>query len=921
MGFVPISHDGNSDMQDIPLRQIRSNASSSGARKADQTLRNMDMDESDEKNVLFRGPAGRRRIQKDLRRAGSSMSEEASLTTMGRFYNKIVGFSVVIRYLVYVVPVAILLAVPIVILAVTGNSEKGKIALGQGDKQNLFWLFIWIEISWLSLWVGKVVAHLLSPIFMFFCGVVSSGTRKYATVLKALEIPFSFFFWGLSSWLIFKFMFSNEDVRPNWVLTIERILLSLFISSGVFLGEKAIVQLISITYHQRSFANRIKDSKHEIYLLGLLYEASRTLFPMYCPEFAEEDYIINDSIELMLTGGKKRKGGGVMTPMRLVGDVGRLGDKITSVFGNIASEITGKQVFNPNSAHSIVIEALEKTRSSEAMARRIWMSFVVEGEDSLSTDDIVEVLGPALQEEAEECFAAIDADQNGDISLDEMIRKVVEIGKERKAIANSMKDISQALTVFDKVLQLVVLIIVVIIFLAVFQSSFIATLTTAGTTLLSLSFVFAVTTQEFLGSCIFLFVKHPYDVGDRVDIQGPEKQQLLVEKISLLYTVFTRIDKMQVVQVPNITLNNLWIENVTRSKAMKEGFDVNVAFDTSFEDIELLRLEMEKFVRAPENSRDYQPDVGISVGGVNDLDKLTLKLVIKHKSNWHNDAVRATRRSKFMCALALAIKRVPINAPGGGGDPLGGPKNPTYSVAVSDEFALTAREMSDKEKEEKKLANQLTERSASDASEKVTEERAAADLNTMNPVVDGLDEWGYDNTLNSRDASIDRHRAANIEAARRDFQHGRESQRGRRQAGATLPPMQLSVNGNSTPGVQVTRADSRSANRSFDIERNAGMGPTPAQYAGAAYAAQTGLGQYPSGATLPVQGAESSQGLQSPPLSGPSGARQRGASVSRVLAAQQSQSSQGTGNAQQQQQPGGSNVGVGTPGVGPSARY
>ena len=84
---------------------------------------------------------------------------------------------------------------------------------------------------------------------------------------------------------------------------------------------------------------------------------------------------------------------------------------------------------------------------------------------------------------------------------------------------------------------------------AVFQSSFIATLTTAGTTLLSLSFVFAVTTQEFLGSCIFLFVKHPYDVGDRVDIQGPEKQQMVVEKISLLYTVFTRIDKMQVVQV------------------------------------------------------------------------------------------------------------------------------------------------------------------------------------------------------------------------------------------------------------------------------------------------------------------------------------------------------------------------------------
>lgn len=208
---------------------------------------------------------------------------------------------------------------------------------------------------------------------------------------------------------------------------------------------------------------KIKDSKREVFLLGLLYDASRTLFPMYCQEFAEEDYIINDSIELML-GGKKRRKGGAATPMRLIGNVGRIGDKVTSVFGNLASEITGKQVFNPNSAHSIVVEALEKVRTSEALAKRIWMSFVIEGNDSLFCDDIVEVLGEQHREEAEECFTAIDADGNGDISLDEMVIKIVEISKERKAIANSMKDISQALAVFDKILLFVVLLIVIFIF-------------------------------------------------------------------------------------------------------------------------------------------------------------------------------------------------------------------------------------------------------------------------------------------------------------------------------------------------------------------------------------------------------------------------------------------------------------------------
>lgn len=70
----------------------------------------------------------------------------------------------------------------------------------------------------------------------------------------------------------------------------------------------------------------------------------------------------------------------------------------------------------------------------------------------------------------------------------------------------------------------------------------------------SLSFVFAVTTQEVLGSCIFLFVKHPYDVGDRVDVMGTaENSSLIVEKISLLYTVFKRLDNQQILQVLSLS--------------------------------------------------------------------------------------------------------------------------------------------------------------------------------------------------------------------------------------------------------------------------------------------------------------------------------------------------------------------------------
>jgi hypothetical protein len=351
---------------------------------------------------------------------------------------------------------------------------------------------------------------------------------------------------------------------------------------------------------------------------------------------------------------------------------------------------------------------------------------------------------------------------------------------------------------------------------AFFQSSFVTTLATAGTALLSLSFIFAVTTQEFLGSCIFLFVKHPYDVGDRVDIAGPEKEQLIVERISLLYTIFTRIDKMQVVQIPNIVLNNLWIENVTRSKAMKEGIDINVSYDTSFEDIELLRLEMENFVRAPENSRDFQPDISVGVGGVGDLDKLTLKIAIKHKSNWHNDAVRATRRSKFICALVKALKKVPIYAPGGGGEVLGGPNNPTYAVSVSDPVASAARDKAAKEKDAKRLVPKNSQTAASEAV-------AAQGFNNIDPMSGAEDQGGYnrdDDTLSRfQRLSMDRVRSNDIDSSQSGLRKSESQRSGLRRAGESVPTDTLA---DRTPSLQVTQHMG-----AFDEEAQVGV---PNQY-------------------------------------------------------------------------------------------
>jgi len=77
---------------------------------------------------------------------------------------------------------------------------------------------------------------------------------------------------------------------------------------------------------------------------------------------------------------------------------------------------------------------------------------------------------------------------------------------------------------------------------------------------------------------------------------------------------------------------------------MSEKVQLSVDFGTTFLAIQKLRREMQKFVR--ENSRDYANELEVEIMDAKGLDKLLLQIIIKHKSNWQNDALKAHRRNK-----------------------------------------------------------------------------------------------------------------------------------------------------------------------------------------------------------------------------------------------------------------------------------
>jgi hypothetical protein len=138
-GFQPlngISDNMDNQTNNIPLQTVVSHTPSHTPTSSNN--------EKSEKTGMFQ--RGRRRLAKVDSRTGAPLPprgdapEKTALNRMGRIYTKILDYSIVTRYMIYVAPIALLLAIPI-ILSQT-RTIKGEIA---GTEQKKFW--IWIEIS------------------------------------------------------------------------------------------------------------------------------------------------------------------------------------------------------------------------------------------------------------------------------------------------------------------------------------------------------------------------------------------------------------------------------------------------------------------------------------------------------------------------------------------------------------------------------------------------------------------------------------------------------------------------------------------------------------------------------------------------------------------------------------------------------
>jgi small-conductance mechanosensitive channel len=574
-----------------------------------------------------------------------------SSTKVTSFFKYIHSSSWLIRYVTYISPVVIILLIPLLVGALVPGAKRACV----GGVQ-LLWFSIWLEIVWLTLWAGRLASIMIPWPMGLVSSLFTNNSKKWRDLGKQLEIPATLFFWGLGVLISFLPTMRNHQCLSkgndlSWTVTVNKIIVSLFVLATLNFIEKIVIQLIAISFHLRTYADRIEINKFQIGGLTKLYAYSKQKIAAEDSEFEPPSGPASGARTPAIYAEKIQRG--AREAFAKVGDVA----------GVVAGDFAGKKVEKSGQSHHVVLTLLHTTNGSQVLARRLYRTFVREGLETVSIDDLKNAFDN--DEEANAAFDMFDKDMNGDITMEELEAVCVEIGRERKSITASLKDLDSVVSKLDSVLFFMVLIVSILVLISLISTSAAGVLTSAGSAVLALSWLFSATAQEFLQSVIFVFVKHPFDVGDRVTIYGNTGPMLKgddynVREISLLYTEFKKMEG-HVVQAPNSYLNTLFILNQRRSGGVAEAVPVVIRFGTTLQQIESLRNQLLEFVKS--EKREYQGNILTELRDVTEVYSLTLNIIFFYKSNWQNELVRLQRRNKFICAMMIAMQELGIEGP------------------------------------------------------------------------------------------------------------------------------------------------------------------------------------------------------------------------------------------------------------------
>ncbi|KAG2298212.1 hypothetical protein Bca52824_034684 [Brassica carinata] len=519
----------------------------------------------------------------------------------------------------------------------------------------LWKLHLWKwEVVFLVLICGRLVSGMGIRIIVFFI------ERNFLLRKRVL-----YFVYGVKTavqnclWL--GLVLVAKETQSDVLLLVTKILTCFLLSTILWLIKTLVVKVLASSFHVSTYFDRIQDALFHHYLIETLsgppmLELSR---------IEEEEERAQEEIFKMQKGGAElspdlysaafppEKNGSVSPIIPKTGtdsgitmnDLHRMNQKNVSAWNmkrliKIVRHVSLTTLDEQALQNTSEDESLRQIRSeaeAKAAARKIFKNVAQRGTKHIYLEDLMRFL------RADEAIKTMSLFEGAlvtkKITKSALKNWLVNAFRERRALALTLNDTKTAVNKLHHMINFLTAIVIVIIWLVVLEIATSKSLLFLTSQVVLLAFMFGNSLKTVFESIIFLFIIHPYDVGDWLVIDTVE---MVVEEMNILTTVFLRADNLKIVY-PNILLWQKAIHNYNRSPDMGDEVQCCVHITTPPEKIVAIKQRISSYIDSkPEY---WYPKADIIVKDVEDLNIVRLAIWPRHKINHQNMRERFTRRA------------------------------------------------------------------------------------------------------------------------------------------------------------------------------------------------------------------------------------------------------------------------------------
>ncbi|KAI3418628.1 Mechanosensitive ion channel protein [Psidium guajava] len=443
-----------------------------------------------------------------------------------------------------------------------------------------------------------------------------------------------------------------------------RALVAVLVAATFWLVKIVLVKVLASSFHVATFFDRMKESVFHHYVLDALsgppleeeerevplrhgFQASKSL-----PARLRGDKSAQQ--QLLMVSRSKRFGSRKIDMEKLkklsiesrpsAWTVKRLINHIR--FSGLS---TISRTVDHFAAESSEINSEWEARSS---AHRIFKNVANPGAKYIEEEDLLRFL---KREEVHTIFPLFEgAMETGRITKSSFRNWVVHAYFERKALAHSLNDTKTAVQQLHKLASAIVAVIIIVVSLLVLGLATSKVIFVVTSQLLLVGFMFQNTCKTVFESIIFVFVMHPFDVGDRCVIDGI---QMIVEEMNILTTVFLRYD-MEKIYYPNSVLLTKPISNFRRSPEMADAIDFAIDVSTSIDTINALKKAIQSYIES--KPKHWGPKHSVIVKEIENVNKMKMCLCVQHTMNHQNYGERSSRKSELILELKKMFENLGI---------------------------------------------------------------------------------------------------------------------------------------------------------------------------------------------------------------------------------------------------------------------